>query len=389
MNGSADKNRVLMVIKKFHQDYAGGGTERSGYRLARALVSRGTAVDIIGARMERHWKRSEAIGESDAPVSVRRLPHPGVRFFGTLIYNIILFFRILLERKKYCCVHIHFASFEMMTAVIARCLGGPPVICKIACSGESGELVKARRRYFAPIFFSLFRRIDAAAALSEEIRGELIDAGIDEGKIRVIPNGIDPSTFHPLPESEKRKKREELGLQGYRHLLIFTGRLTRQKGLDILLKSLRMIAERDFMLLIAGRGELEAELRENASNLGLEQKVRFLGPVKDVLSLYQAGDIFVLPSRQEGLSNSLLEAMSSGMKVVATGISGSSRVIENGISGLLVRPEEPEELAGALTRGMDMDQKMGIRARERIISGYSVDKVAGRYQALYSDISNH
>lgn len=386
MNRDAGKIRVLMVIKKFHRDYAGGGTERSGYRLASALAKKGVGVEIVGGRMKPGWKRREKAGDTENPIPVRRLAHPRIRFLGTLIYNILLFFKILRNRRGYSCIHIHFASFEMMTAVISRYLTGIPVICKIACSGGSGEIVKAGKRFFSPVFFYLFRRIDAAVALSEEIRSELTDAGLDRSKIRVIPNGIDPSSFFPLSASGKRDRKKQMGLDKYDQILVFTGRLTRQKGLDILFESLRRLNNYNYLLIIAGQGELEAELKKLAAELGIADKIRFSGPVSDVLSLYQAGDIFVLPSRQEGLSNSLLEAMSSGMKVVATGISGSSRVIEDGKSGLLVPPEDPGKLAGALKEAFRIDDSMGRKGRERIISGYSVNQIADRYRALYSEL---
>ena len=378
--------KILMVIKKFNRDHPGGGTERSGYRLARALSGKGAAIEIAGARMRRQWKGRELAGDREKPIPVQRLFHPRIRFLGTLIYNILLFIKLIAGRHKYTCAHIHFASFEMMTGVIARYLGGPPVICKIACSGESGELSKAKKRYFSPLFFFLLRRVDAAVALSDRIRNELLDAGLKNQKIHIIPNGIDTSVYRP-PEPETRiEKREILGLDGYDDVLVFTGRLTRQKGLDVLLRSLGRIENRNYILVIAGQGEMQPHLRALAEELGITGKIRFCGPVKDVLSLYQAGDIFVLPSRDEGLSNSLLEAMSAGMRVVATGISGSSEVIEDGKSGILIPPGDEQALAAALREAFSKDSSMGRRARERIISDYSIGRIAGEYISLYSGV---
>ncbi len=376
-----------MVIKKFHQDYPGGGTERSGYRLARALSENGIGIDIAGARMRRHWKRKEIAGDRKNPIPVQRLFHPRIRILGTLIYNILLLIKLIRDRGRYSCAHIHFASFEMMSAVMAGYLGGPPVICKIACSGESGELIKAEKRYFSPVFFFLLRRVDAAVALSGQIRDELIAAGMAKEKIHIIPNGIDTSVYRPPDSAARSDRRKILGLEGYDHVLVFTGRLTRQKGLDVLFRSLGMIGNRNYILIIAGRGEMETRLRALADELGISKRIRFAGPVKDVLSLYQAGDIFVLPSRDEGLSNSLLEAMSSGMKAIATGISGSSEVIEDGESGILVPPGDEAALAGALRKAFSNNNHMGEKARDRVVSSYSIDRIAEEYLSLYSSLT--
>lgn len=384
-----EKLRILMVIKKFNRDYPGGGTERSGYRLARALSEYGTRIEIAGARMRQEWNKKEVAGDSNNPIPVQRLFHPRIRILGTLIYNILLFIKLIRDRDKYSCVHIHFASFEMMTGVIARYLGGPPVICKIACSGESGELRKAEKRYFSPLFFFLLRRVDGAVALSGQIREELTAAGMKKGKVQIIPNGIDTSVYRPLDSEARMEKRRMLGLEGYDHVLVFTGRLTRQKGLDLLFRALSDIRKENYILIIAGRGEMEPCLRSLAEELEITEKIRFCGPVKDVLSLYQAGDIFVLPSRDEGLSNSLLEAMSAGMRVVATGISGSSEVIEDGKSGILVPPGHEKALAGALQKAFSDDYLMGRRARDRIVADYSIHRIAEEYLSLYSIITDN
>ncbi|MBN2071701.1 MAG: glycosyltransferase family 4 protein [Candidatus Krumholzibacteriota bacterium] len=377
-----------MVLKRFDPGSLFGGAEKSALRLAIALLGKGVEVMIAGARIEPHWRKRENIPAAGRHLHVERIDRPSVRFFGTLVYNYRLLRMILRNRRKLDLVHIHFASFEMITAVIARIIGGPPVICKIACSGRSGELHLASRRSFYPLFRFFTRRVDSWVAISPAIRDELLLAGVKRASIIEIPNGIDPESHYIPGRKEKRSARASLGIDDESIILLFTGRLSRQKNLDILLEAMEQVARPGLKLLIAGKGPERERLERIASKETLNGSVSFLGPVEDPEILYRAADIFVLPSREEGMSNSLLEAMSSGLKVIATDISGSCELIDDGISGLLVPPGDARSLGEKILEAASGRFDPGTAPRERILEKYSIGSVADRYIDLYNALTD-
>ncbi len=384
---TANKLKILMVLKRFHPDTLYGGAEKSAFRLIEALVDGNLDIEVAGAWLEDSWPRSETIQAGGGTVRIARLLHPKIRLIGTFIYNLLLFIKLLKGRNDYDIVHIHFASIEMMTASLARAFGGPPVICKIACAGSAGELSINGGRFFSRVFINALKRIDCFAALSNDIRDELVRLGVGEEKIVLIPNGVKTEIFQPPTEQQRSEARDFLGIQDYTTVLLFAGRLSAQKGLDLLLESIGKLRHLPLTLYIAGKGPELERLVSLVSKMELGDCVKFLGPFDDIERLYHGADIFVLPSREEGLSNALLEAMSSGLKVVATRVSGSSEAVEDGSSGFLADPEDASSLAEAIERAVTGDRGIGKRARRRVIERYSIDTVAGLYVKTYHSLA--
>jgi glycosyltransferase involved in cell wall biosynthesis len=174
-------------------------------------------------------------------------------------------------------------------------------------------------------------------------------------------------------------------------LVVFAGRLAEDKGVDYLLDAWRSI-EQSFSgeprtLVVAG-----AEIGGNRYRQRGERELRsarFLGRVPDVQPLLDAADVLVLPSLSEGLSNIVLEAMATGLPVVATAIGGLSEQIENGVTGLLVGPRDVEALVQALTtvlRDPELRARMGAAARIRVEQRYSLVSMVDAYEDLYDQI---
>jgi glycosyltransferase involved in cell wall biosynthesis len=196
--------------------------------------------------------------------------------------------------------------------------------------------------------------------------------------IGLIPNGVDTARFTPAVS------RDEAGPVR----LVFVGRLVRQKGLDVLLEALaRLPAGADYELTLVGDGPLRPALTGQAQALGLTSRLRFVGWAgrEDMPDLLRRADIFVFPSRDEGMPNAVLEAMATGLPVVATRISGNEEVVVDGQTGLLVPPDDPDALAGALARLLadrPLGRSLGAAGRERAGREYSWRAVAERYAAL-------
>jgi len=186
--------------------------------------------------------------------------------------------------------------------------------------------------------------IAVCEALAEEMRG----LGLDASKLRVLRNGVDTGRFRPFDREESRR---EIGIQPGRWLLS-VGLLTERKGHDVPIRALPDLP--DWSLMIAGRGELEEELKALASRLGVSERVRFLGGVsQDRLALYySAADALVLASSREGWANVLLESMACGTPVIASAVWGTPEVVASPAAGVLMSARTPAGLIEAVDRLM-------------------------------------
>jgi len=196
------------------------------------------------------------------------------------------------------------------------------------------------------------------------------EEGARSDRIHVIPNGVDVERFsHPISQELLR---ERLALPITGRLIGTVGRLTRQKGIDILLQALSLVRNLDVHLIIFGTGEDEVTLRELANKLGFESRVHFAGHRRDLPELLGALDLYVHPARFEGMPNAVLEAMAAACPIVATGVDGINELIEDGKYGWLVPSEDPETLALTLREAL-ADSNEAVRRRvaaQRRVAGH-------------------
>jgi glycosyltransferase involved in cell wall biosynthesis len=180
-----------------------------------------------------------------------------------------------------------------------------------------------------------------------------------------------------------------LGLDEDAKLLITVATLKPQKGHRYLIDAARAIVQREptAHLLFVGDGELRSVLEQQVDANGLAQHVHFLGSRRDVLELLLASDVFILPSLFEGLSVALLEAMASGIPVIATAVSGTTTVVNSDRVAMLVPPTDVDALAKAvidlLAKSPDALQAQCAAAKERVMEQFSLDRQARNYIALY------
>ncbi len=202
---------------------------------------------------------------------------------------------------------------------------------------------------------------------------------------QVVENGIDLNAFQN-PDSSAEAARQELGVSRDVLVFSFVGRLDLQKGVDVLLGAAASMAETlPFEMWIIGDGNLRPASEEEVSRLGLEGQVRFLGWRQDIPALLSASDVFVLPSRYEGMSFTLLEALAAGVPSVVTDVGEAGRLVKKATCGLVVPPEDTAALADALSKlGMDGDlrRKMG-RAGRRASRQFDVQKTVEGTLAVY------
>jgi glycosyltransferase involved in cell wall biosynthesis len=211
--------------------------------------------------------------------------------------------------------------------------------------------------------------------------------GGDTGKAFVVNRGVDLQTFQP--GGQKDLARREFGIRPEDVMLLFVGRLDTVKGVPYLLEAARrVLAEHaNVKLLIVGDGSLREAYEEMAR--GFEGRIIFAGYRSDVPELMRAADIFVLSSLSEGAANVVMEASASGLAVVATGVGEIPEIVEDRVTGLLVKPKDPEGIYAALTELIDnpgLVREMGVAGRKRMIDKYGWEVVCRQVDENYSRV---
>lgn len=209
---------------------------------------------------------------------------------------------------------------------------------------------------------------------------------IPRRKLVTIPNGIDGRAFE-VP-FDRMAVRSSLGVPPDACVIVFASRLESQKDVPNLLRAFREVAARDPLrwLVVAGQGSLRGELEALAVELGVQQRVRFVGVRLDVADVLRASDVFVLSSRWEGLPMVILEALAAGCPIVSTDVGGVPSAITNGEHGLLVPPEDHRALAAGLERMCSLPglrTTLATAGRKRFLERYSAAAMTQQYERLY------
>ena len=380
--------RIVMVVRLFHPWV--GGTERQAHTLARALIDRGVEVRVVTGRWFRGTPRRDTI--DGVPVFRNNTLWEffgirGLRKFGGYLYMVTLLWHLWRTRRGYDVIHVHGMNYHSATAVRAGRWFGRPTVTKLANSGAASDVVKMRenRQLFgARLLLPSALAGDRFVALNTAVVNELVAVGVAHERIISIPNGVPTESIPPRADHETSGPAR----------VVFVGRLHEQKGLDILLEAAAKLDEPAAGRLridLLGEGPdrpvLEARIRE----LGLGETVTLAGEVDDVPSRLRTADVFVLPSRAEGLSNALLEAMAHGLPVIVSDVPGNTDVIEHDINGLRFDAGDPESLADGLGRLVGdeaLRSRLGLEARRHVERVYSLASVVDRYIELYENMTS-
>ena len=195
--------------------------------------------------------------------------------------------------------------------------------------------------------------------------------GATADQIRVIPHGISMNGSKAFKDSQALRR--EFNIPSGAPLVGSLGRLTRQKGYDVLLEAIAHMAQPDVHVLIAGSGEALPGLQAQAERLNLSEQVHFAGYRQDAPDVLHALDVYVQPSRFEGMPNAVLEAMAAGCPIVASGVDGHRELIQDGINGWLVPPEDSQSLAKALVAALSNPEdarRRGQAAKSKVENEY-------------------
>jgi glycosyltransferase involved in cell wall biosynthesis len=236
------------------------------------------------------------------------------------------------------------------------------------------------------------RSVAAVVAISEEVRRRLLAAGVRSERVRVIHSGVEPPAGLP-GRAGRAAARERFGLDDELAIGVVAA-LERRKGHDVLFHALARLAAAGglrFCCVVCGAGSERAALERLARELGIAGSVRFLGEQRQVADVLAALDVFVLPSRHEGLGVAVLEAMAAALPVVASAVGGIPEAVAAGRTGLLVRAEDPDALAAAIVelgRDRERARRLGSAGRDRVLAEFSMEVMASRYERLYDEVSS-
>lgn len=239
-------------------------------------------------------------------------------------------------------------------------------------------------RWF-PAIPVLARGVDAVFSVCEANRRRLVGAGFDGAKVRTLTNGVRVSAVAPA-ERARVAARRALGLEpGRRPVLGVVGRLLKLKGIDVLLAAAPRIRQAfpGVLVLVAGDGPMRARL-ETLSGLRVPEMFRFLGVQSDMTRIYEAMDLLVLASREEACPMVILEAGGHAVATVATRVGGVPEIVEEGVSGWMVSPENPDALAAAVIAALsnpDGLQRAGSAARRRVVEFFPIDVAIDRLES--------
>ena len=234
------------------------------------------------------------------------------------------------------------------------------------------------------------KQADQIIAVSQHTKHDIVKTyGLPESMIEVIYHGVRPEDY-VVAEKEKVKLRSTLGINS-QPMILFVGRLTTRKGIDILLKALpQLIKEKEAKLIIVGSGN-QKYYRGLAQSLGVSDNTIFLGHVPDdtLRLLFSTCDLFVLPSRLEGLGIVILEAMAAGKPVVATNVGGIPELIESGQNGILIESNNEDELSSAIIHiasDESLAKTIGGNNVRKVRECYSWEVAAQKVERLYNEL---
>lgn len=248
-------------------------------------------------------------------------------------------------------------------------------------------LLKPKKYIHNALYRMVADRINGFIAVSDEVEQAIRQTiRVDQRRITTICNGVDIRRYQR--KVDRMAIRSSLGLKEEDQVVILVGTLKEQKGHRYLVQAAApLIAQNNNLhILFPGDGPLRASLQQQVQELGLEKHIHFLGSRKDIPDLLAASDYFVLPSLWEGLAMALIEAMASGLPVLATCVSGSQHVVVPGETGLLVPPGDADQLRQAMAEMIanpERAKKMGQAGSTRAEAIYGAGKQADEHLALY------
>ncbi|MCK5013108.1 MAG: glycosyltransferase [Candidatus Omnitrophica bacterium] len=373
--------KVLILVDVFYS--INGGAERQIVELLKNIDKNEYKIYIACfSGYRRFFKQLETFGIKIIHLHIKRI----YDFRG--LRQGLKFARFLKDEKIDVLMTYHFGS-DIWGSVFGKYARVPVIVSNRRDAG----FWKNWAHVFS--YKILDKLVSKIVVVSNDVREAVLKSErVGSEKIVVIHNGINLKRFNS--QSSPSAMRDELGISRSSKVIACVGNLRSIKGHKYLIEAIKRIVGKFpevCLLMIGGMGMKERQLKEmlkdQANKLGLENNIQFLGLRRDVPEILKSVDICVLPSLSEGLSNTLLEYMSAGKPIVATHVGGNPEVISDGITGLLVNPSDPEDLADKLLYFLKNPrecERFGSKARENVIERFSIEEMVQKYERLFSGL---
>ena len=360
-----------------------GGAEQALVNVLPEIVRRGHTVGVAAL-----WEPSTLATELEAGgVSVHRL---GLAHRWALPHGTAALRRLLNPDVDVVHTHLYFADVHGGLAAVTR---GVPTVSTL--HNLSYELVEHRAPWLQArkhVHAALLKRCRVLLGVSRAVAASH-ERALGLAAVRVLPNAVPIGRGPETKDSERERERVRWGLSSNGPLVVVPARVVPEKGHTYLLAAVaHLIAGGDSLQVACAGGGPELEnFRREAEARGVAGHVRFLGdvPHEDLLRLFRAADVAVVPSVSEGLGLGAIEAQAAGLPVVATDVGGLPEVVEDGVTGFLVPPGNPAELADALRRVLNdpsVKRRFGRAGRERVATMFSISGVCDALEEIYTSV---
>lgn len=409
---TSPKPRICWLTTEFFPPQM-GGTGVITARLAQALAERGFKVQVITRQTIPPCAAEEQIGK----VLVRRLRPAGLMkgvgwraIPAMLIYISKLMTLLVTAKSRYDLVIISgMKTIPLGAAPLCRLLGKKCII-RIESPFEIAEPISAEslalmNRYIGGLFSRVLmraqqlalKRSDRVIAISDDIQQRLLRLHYPQAHIARIPNAIDLKRFTPADAAERLLLRQRLGFPPNRTILLYAGRLSRAKGVMMLMEALPGLRKRyaDLFLVLVGSGQdswddCEAAVIAYVQLHGLSGDVALAGQSEIVHEYLRAADLFVSPSDYEGFGLTIVEALACGLPIVTTAVGVASEIVRNDWNGFSCPPKDPAALSAAIELALQQRHRwpeIGLRGRAST-GDFDVPKVIDRYVDLCLEVED-
>ncbi|HEY6482224.1 MAG TPA: glycosyltransferase family 4 protein [Steroidobacteraceae bacterium] len=409
--GIAENPRIYWLTETFYPPQI-GGVEFIASHLSHGLVATGLEVHVITRKPETSCLREESIDG----VHVRRIDPSGLSkgkglraLPAMLSFLARLTFMLIHEARCYDVLIVSGMKIIPLAAVPIAALFGKRCIIRIESTAElqepvsrqslrsmHGGLSRALQNVSAWLQRKMLLHADRVVAISDVVHRRLLRMGLPEEKISQIPNAIDLSQFHPVSRAERDRLRAELSLPHGATILLFAARLSRAKGIELLVKAWPriLVQHPELFLVIVGSGDgafdaCETEIAESIRRSGRAgERIRMIGVSQRVRHFLQAADLYISPSDYEGFGVGIVEALATARPCLVTPVGVVPQLVRNGENGFVFPPRDLRGMLLAIDHALaerDRWPEIGRRARDAV-SFLDVGTVVQQYAQLCEEL---
>ena len=363
-----DLPHVLLVLDQFPKTLGGG--ERIVLKLASLLPQYGYRASILTFSIH---PESAALKSPPCPVYLLPLQ----RTYDLTAFRAALELRRFLNLQRVQIVQTFFESSDIWAGFVTKSMSK----AKLIWSRRDMGILRSGKHHIA---YRLMSSIpDAVFAVSEQVRRHCIEIDrIDSDRVQTIYNGLDLADWNTPPRLTKANSKV---------IVTTVGNIRRVKGHDVFIKAAATLGQRfpNVSFSIAGdvlEPDYFLELQALVRDLNLSDRFHFVGGVTNLREHLSSSDIFVLPSRSEGFSNAIVEAMAASLPVVATNVGGNAEAVEEGVSGFIVPVDDPAALSAAITQLISHPSQakaMGEAGRDLVIEKFTNEAMMTKIAACY------